>query len=95
VKKLLTIILTFLITATIAQARIGWTKEECEHKYGRPARISPIADVLDYKPEGFKLSAEFYKGKVYAISYEPETPLSEQPVELERVRHGSVQADIE
>ena len=36
----------------------------------------------------------FYKGKVYAISYEPETPLSEQPVELERVRHGSVQADI-
>jgi hypothetical protein len=63
-------------------------------KCRRPTRVSPIADVLDYKPEGFKLSAEFYKGKVYPISYERETPLSEQSVELERVRHGSVQADI-
>ena len=93
-KKLLTIILTFAITATIAQARIGWTKRGMRRQIWGPTRISPIADVLDYKPEGSKLSAEFYKGKVYAISYEPENPLSEQPVELERVRHGSVQADI-
>jgi hypothetical protein len=50
-------LVALVFTATMAQARIGWTESECRAKYGRPTKAGDITSLYHmafYKPEGFE-----------------------------------------
>jgi hypothetical protein len=66
--------LTSLIMVNGTQARIGWTLEQCNAKYGtaKPGQNEPFSSVRRYLYQvgDYKIAVLIYKGVVINISYD-------------------------
>ena len=58
-----------MIIPTVAFARIGENKAQCDTRYGTAYPVSGNPDATRYKKHGFLIKVEFYKGKCHEIIY--------------------------
>jgi hypothetical protein len=77
--KKLILVTAITLTATMAQARIGWPLWLCSLRYGHPEKVDKISNyetLAVFKPAGFRLRIGFYEDRACAIYYYPDTGLS-------------------
>jgi hypothetical protein len=72
------LLLSFLLLAAPAYARLGETTEQIEARYGKPTRAakpeSPATDAEVYEKNGFDITVGYYEGKSYYEEFrKPET----------------------
>lgn len=63
-------ILTFLLLAAFAEARIGETLEECIKRYGNPITVDKDLGTTTFLKEGFVVVVKFTDGKVHSVTIE-------------------------
>ena len=72
-KMIMYLLLLFtLMAATLVEARLGETKEECDSRYGKPSpkAVTPGADAgALYDKEGIGIYVEFIKNRCVCITY--------------------------
>ena len=66
-KKLL--ILLLILAPTMAQARIGETKEQCIERYGNPIKEVKERRICVFTKSGFRISVHFFVNRVDFIQY--------------------------